>query len=287
MLDNSTGTGKELVAKAVHMLSGKRSKKPMISVNCAAFSQSILEAELFGVRKGAFTDAKEDRKGIFEVADQSTLFLDEISDLPLNLQSKLLRAIQEQEIYPVGSTKPIKIDIRIIAATNSDLKSEIKNGRFRQDLYYRLSVLTLYTRPLRERKDDIKELSNFFLNKFSQNFKIQHLRFTDAQHKALQGYSWPGNVRELRNVIERSVLMSDDNLILKMENEEDAVSEFAHPKQINKSLNYTDFKLKSEHAYLKMLMEASKENFAEAARISGLHRPSIYRMLKRVKDIKY
>lgn len=276
-----TGTGKELIAKAIHRLSGKRSQIPMLTVNCAALTPALLESELFGSRKGAFTDAKEDRKGIFEAADGSTLFLDEIGELPLPLQGKLLRAIQEKEILPVGSTKPIKINARIVAATNRNLKREIAEGRFREDLYYRLSVVTLYTCPLRERTDDIEELADFFLNLMTSRYQSKHLQLTKSQLKVLKRYHWPGNVRELKNVIERSVLMSDKDLALRMD------SQASEDKQINSEempLNYANYKVNCERTYLKKLMDVSKGNLAEASRISGLHRPSIYRMLKRLKN---
>ena len=283
LISGETGTGKELVAKAIHKLSGKRSKNPMLTVNCAALTPAILESELFGVRKGAFTDAKEDRKGIFEAADQSTLFLDEIGELPQTLQSKLLRAIQEKEILPVGSTRPIKINTRIIAATNRNLKKEISLGRFREDLFYRLSVVTLYTCPLRERTDDIEELAFFFFNTMTQRYKLQHLRLLKNHINILQQYHWPGNVRELKNVIERSVLMSDRKLGLRMDSETDNTVENNVPNGPDMHLNYSDYKINCERTYLKNLMDISKGNLTEASRISGLHRPSIYRMLKRLR----
>lgn len=207
-----SGTGKELIAKALH-IGSSRKDNPFVSINCASIPENLLESELFGYKKGAFTGAVMDKKGKFLLANTGTLFLDEIGDMPMFLQAKLLRAIQEREIEPVGSEMKIKIDIRIISATNQDLEKLIKDGKFREDLYYRLNVVEVNMPPLRERKDDIPLLALHFTKKYAQrdNKKVQGI--SQESLRILQAYSWPGNVRELENVIERAVLLSKTGMI--------------------------------------------------------------------------
>ncbi|MBN2050067.1 MAG: sigma 54-interacting transcriptional regulator [Spirochaetales bacterium] len=207
-----SGVGKELFAERIH-LAGPRVSGPFIRVNCAALPEHLLESELFGHVKGAFTDATRDRRGRFELADKGTIFLDEIGDVPINLQAKLLRVIQQKVFEKVGSSEPQSVDVRILAATNKDLESAIENGTFRKDLYYRLNVLPLYIPPLRERPEDIPELADFFLKRINQETKKQINGFTSEALDALLTYSWPGNVRELENVIERAVVITDDDYI--------------------------------------------------------------------------
>lgn len=208
LIRGETGTGKELVATAVH-LNSPRKDKPFIKLNCAAIPESLLESELFGHEKGAFTDAKEMRKGRFELADGGTLFLDEIGDISLNLQAKLLRVLQEQEFSRVGGSKIIKVDVRIIAATHRNLEEMVKNGEFREDLFYRLNVIPIYLPPLRERGDDIRLLAIYFLEKFKKLHK-KELILTPLAMQRLIEYPWPGNIRELENTIERIVLLADE-----------------------------------------------------------------------------
>lgn len=209
LVRGETGTGKELVAAAIHKRS-KRKEEPFIKLNCAAITDTLLESELFGHEKGAFTDAKETRKGRFELADGGTLFLDEIGDISASAQVKLLRVLQEREFERVGGSKTIKVNVRLVAATNRNLEQMVKDGEFREDLYYRLNVIPIDLPPLRERGEDIKLLVNFFLNRSMMNHKKKVVITDEAMDKLMQ-YPWPGNVRELENTIERIVLMGDED----------------------------------------------------------------------------
>ncbi len=212
LIRGESGTGKELVAHAMHYAS-RRAGKPFIKVNCAALPESVIESELFGHEKGAFTGAVAARKGRFELADGGTLFLDEIGDLSPALQIKLLRVLQEREFERVGGTSTVKVDVRLIAATNSDLERLIEQGRFRQDLYYRLNVFPIHIPPLRERKTDILLLADYFVEKYSKANHKDVRRISTPAIDMLMAYHWPGNVRELENCIERAVLLSDDDVI--------------------------------------------------------------------------
>jgi DNA-binding NtrC family response regulator len=208
LIEGETGTGKELVARAIHDRSS-RSKKAFIKVNCAAIPATLLESELFGHEKGSFTGAFAQKLGRFELAHEGTLFLDEIGEIPLELQSKLLRALQEQELERVGGNRTIKVDVRIIAATNRDLKTMVDENRFRADLYYRLNVFPLNVPPLRERREDIPLLSRYFVQKYAQRLGRKIETIPTYVLDALTNYDWPGNIRELQNVIERSVVLSN------------------------------------------------------------------------------
>jgi Nif-specific regulatory protein len=210
LVRGETGTGKELVASAIHKRS-KRVDEPFVKLNCAAITDTLLESELFGHEKGAFTDAKETRKGRFELADKGTLFLDEIGDISASAQVKLLRVLQEREFERVGGGKTIKVNVRLVAATNRDLEQMVKDGKFREDLYYRLNVIPIDLPPLRERGDDIKLLVNFFLERSQKNHK-KAVGITDEAMDRLCMYPWPGNIRELENTIERIVLMGSENI---------------------------------------------------------------------------
>ncbi|MHB8811148.1 MAG: sigma-54-dependent transcriptional regulator [Desulfobulbaceae bacterium] len=202
LITGESGTGKELVARAIHSLSSRKSA-PFIAINCAAIPRDLLESELFGHTKGAFTGAVKDRVGKFQLADRGTLFLDEVGDLPIELQPKLLRALQERIVEPLGGGKAQKIDVRVVAATNQDLEGAIADGSFREDLYYRLSVIPVHLPPLRERKEDISLLVRHFINKLGQ----ANVTFTKGTLDVLAMYSWPGNVRELENTVERLLIM--------------------------------------------------------------------------------
>lgn len=215
LLMGETGTGKELIARALHDNSG-RHKKLMVKVNCAALPASLVESELFGHERGSFTGASERRIGKFELANHGTLFLDEIGEMPLEMQVKLLRAIQEREFERVGGRETIKVDVRLIAATNRDLQKEVQEGRFRSDLYYRLNVFPIVLPPLREHREDIPALARFFLTKYAKNVGRPINQITDEAMEDLMSYSWPGNVRELEHVIERSVLMATGSVLSEM-----------------------------------------------------------------------
>jgi two-component system, NtrC family, response regulator PilR len=214
LITGESGTGKELVARAIHEASLRR-EKPFVSINCGAFPETLLESELFGYLKGAFTGADANRKGIIESANGGTLLLDEIGETSLSMQIKLLRVLQERKIRPLGGTADIPVDIRLIAVTNRDLKAMVSAGQFREDFYYRVSVIPIHVPPLRERKDDIDPLARHFLATFARQMKKGVNAFDDAAFAKLMGYSWPGNVRELENAIERATALasSDDRLI--------------------------------------------------------------------------
>ena len=203
-----TGTGKELIARAIHGAS-RRHNRPLVKVNCAAISAGLVESELFGHVRGAFTGALEHRDGRFKVADGGTIFLDEVGELPLDTQVKLLRVLQEQEFEPVGSSKPMRVDVRVIAATNRDLETAVREGTFRSDLYYRLNVFPLRLPALRERRDDIPALVTFFLQHLARKFGKPLQRVTTETMARLCAYAWPGNIRELQNVLERAVVLAE------------------------------------------------------------------------------
>lgn len=222
MITGGSGTGKELVARAIHYTSNRKDA-PFIKLNCAALPETLVEAELFGYEKGAFTDAKKTHRGRFELADGGTLLLDEISEMPLNLQSKLLRVIQEREFERVGSSETISVDVRLIATSNRDLKAYVKNGRFREDLYYRLNVIPIHLCPLEERKEDIPLLVQHFIEKYNEENSKQIKGVDPAALKLFMKYHWPGNVRELENLIERAVVTSRSDYLT----EDDFPSELA------------------------------------------------------------
>ncbi|HEY6008160.1 MAG TPA: sigma-54 dependent transcriptional regulator [Geobacteraceae bacterium] len=207
-----SGTGKELVAKAIHF-NGARKEKPFIAVNCAAIPETLLESELFGHTRGAFTGAIKDKIGKFEAANHGTIFLDEIGTMPMHLQTKLLRVLQEQEVERIGSTKPIKLDVRVVSATNINLEEEIRRGVFREDLYYRLNVIPVNLPPLRDRVEDILHLAKHFIEKYCRAMNRPLMTISKEALDALEHYPWPGNVRELENVIERTVAMTESNHI--------------------------------------------------------------------------
>jgi DNA-binding NtrC family response regulator len=213
LITGETGTGKELVARAIHMAS-PRAHHPMVAINCAALPESLLEGELFGHVKGAFTGAVQHRVGRFEQANHGTLFLDEIGDLPPDTQTKLLRVLQEREFQRLGSSETVRIDVRLIAATNFDLPQRIRDGRFREDLYYRLNVVPISTPSLRERLDDVALLANHFIEKVCRDEEIPMRRLSPEALVKLRGYSWPGNVRQLENAVERAIALSGDREIL-------------------------------------------------------------------------
>jgi DNA-binding NtrC family response regulator len=212
LLQGESGTGKELFARAIHQLSGRRDR-PFVAINCAAIPDTLIENELFGHEKGSFTGASARQLGKFELADSGTIFLDEIGDLGAAVQSKLLRVLQERSFERVGGTAPIEVDVRVICATNRNLSDDVKNGRFRDDLFFRVNVFPVTIPPLRARKDDIAALTDFFLQRFARELAKRDLRISDAARFALRAYDWPGNIRELENCIERAAILCNHNLI--------------------------------------------------------------------------
>ncbi len=272
LITGESGTGKEVIARFIHKNS-KRAKKPFIAVNCGAIPDELLEAELFGYKKGAFTGASTDKKGIIEEANGGTLLLDEIGDLPLNLQVKLLRVIQEEEIRPLGSNKAKKVNVRFIAATNKNLEKLVKEGKFREDLYYRLNVIRIDIPPLRKRREDIIPLAKFFIKKYSAKYSLPPKSLSKKAEKELINYRWPGNVRELENTIERVLLTSSGKIINSI-----------FGKKVIKTKEIKPFKEAKEEfekEYLKNLLHVSEGNISKASKLSGLTRAQIYRMLKR------
>jgi PAS domain S-box-containing protein len=212
LLEGENGTGKDLIAKTLHYQS-LRQAEPFIAINCAAIPDTLLESELFGYEKGAFTDARAQKRGIFELADKGTLFLDEIGEIPLMLQAKLLRVLEEQSFRRLGGLKDIQLDLRVVAATNKNLREAVKEGAFRQDLYFRLNVIQILIPPLRERKDDVLPLTQFFIDHYNRKFKRHIEGVSDQAAKLLLSHDWPGNVRELRNAIERAMILEESSLI--------------------------------------------------------------------------
>ncbi|MDI6729680.1 MAG: sigma-54 dependent transcriptional regulator, partial [Thermodesulfovibrionales bacterium] len=236
MILGESGTGKGLLAELVHCNSPRRDR-PFISINCSAIPEGLLESELFGYKKGAFTGAVSDKLGLIPLAHQGTLFLDEIGDMPVNLQAKLLKVLETGEVYPLGETKPKIVDVRIISATNVDIENRIKEGKFREDLYWRLNVIEIKIPPLRERKDDIEMLARHFIDKFSEEHK-KNIKGIDRQALSiLLEYSWPGNVRELGNVIERAVVLTDGDYIT-ADNLPDKLKKAEHEMQLSTLKTY-------------------------------------------------
>ncbi len=281
LVRGETGTGKELVAAAIHKRS-KRADEPFIKLNCAAITDTLLESELFGHEKGAFTDAKETRKGRFELADKGTLFLDEIGDISASAQVKLLRVLQEREFERVGGSKTIKVNVRLVAATNRDLEKMVKDGDFREDLYYRLNVIPIDLPPLRQRGDDIKLLVNFFLERSMKNHKKRVVITEEAMDK-LMGYPWPGNVREMENTIERIVLMGNEDgisaqdmlLLLPALNNKTLTNEYKTIPVENKTLDQL------EQEAIEMALDSSDGNQAQAAEMLGITQRQIGYKIKK------
>ena len=285
-----SGVGKELFAEQLHLMSN-RHNKPFVRVNCAALSPSLLESELFGHVKGAFTDAVSTQKGRFETADGGTLFLDEIGELPLTVQSKLLRVLQSRQFEKVGSSQTISVDVRIVAATNRDLEAMVRAGEFRGDLYYRLNVLPLNIPPLRERKEDIEPLALYFMKKFNDETKKNFIGFSQNALNSLYSYSWPGNIRELENSIERACVLGTPPYI----EEDDLRIKFVNGSGVSKlsetmangisDLNLdSDRSLKSavdkfKKAYIKQILAETNGNQTKTAKILGIQRTYVSRLL--------
>ena len=284
LVSGESGVGKELVAKAIHARS-TRKNAPFVAVNCGAIPENLLESELFGHKKGAFTDANADRRGLFEEATGGTLLLDEIGELPLNLQVKLLRALQEETIRRLGDTKDIKVDVRIITATHRDLGAEAKAGRFREDLFYRINVLPITIPPLRERREDIHLLIDHFLARNNARLGTHIRGFAPDARKLLMDYSWPGNVRELENTIERAMVLADSE-ILQATDLPERIREALDPVQVQLATGELSIKKTSaaiEEILIRRALTKTKGNRTRAAEILEIsHRALLYK----IKDYK-
>lgn len=282
LIRGESGTGKELVARAVYK-SSTRSENPFVAINCAALPETLLESELFGYEKGAFTGATNQKKGKLEVADTGTVFLDEIAELSPTLQAKLLRALQEHEFERIGGVRPIHIDVRFIAATNKNLEEAITQGTFRQDLYYRLNVVSITMPPLRERKEDIPLLATYFTSKHAKKSKRRVLGISSQARACLMSYDWPGNIRELENAIERAVVLGTVDFILPEDLPE---SLFDSQEQKNPgAVPFYDAVRESKKQIILKALESSNGDYTEAARLLGVHPNNLHRLI-RTLDMK-
>jgi two-component system, NtrC family, response regulator GlrR len=281
LISGESGTGKELVARAIHRASHRKSER-FEAINCGAVPENLIESELFGHVKGAFTDARSDRKGLFQICDNGTLFLDEIGEMPLLLQVKLLRVLQEREVMPLGARESIKVQTRVIAATNRDLTEEVKAGRFRSDLFYRMNVLQIRLPPLRERREDIPLLIEHCHRRFNQRFGKSIKAPSIAVQARLVEYDWPGNIRELQNAVERGIVLSTDNeMQIEDMMEPAAYSSQATSPSDGDRATLSEAKKNFEKRYLQNLLEVTGGNISEIARISGRYRADIYRLMSK------
>ena len=282
LISGENGTGKELVAHTIHGLS-RRDRKPLVEVNCAAIPEDLIESELFGHEKGAFTGASTMRKGKFDQAHEGTIFLDEIGDMSLKAQSKTLRILQEQKFERVGGTRTIRVDVRVLAATNKDLEAEIEKGSFRDDLYFRLNVIPIRVPPLRERVEDIPALVNEFQREFSLSTKIETKRFSGEAIGILQKYDWPGNIRELKNLVERLMIMTPDEVI----QAEGIPSPFNRSSRMKGGFE-PDFMFGSlkeakgefEKAFIESKLREFKGNISQTAEAIGIERSNLHKKIK-------
>ena len=273
LITGENGTGKEIVALEIHNLS-KRAGEMMVSVDVGSITETLFESELFGHVKGAFTDAREDRKGKFELAGNGTLFLDEIGNLPLQSQSKLLNALQNRKIVRVGSNKEIPVDIRLICATNCDLPAMVSEGRFREDLLYRINTIMIEVPPLRDRVDDIPILANFFLREYCKKYEKGLMKINTHAIEKLANYSWPGNVRELQHAIEKAVIMSDSSVLLPSDFEFRSPSRSPHQQE----LTLAEIELKA----IRDCLKRHGNNLSVVAATLGITRQTLYNKLKKL-----
>jgi DNA-binding NtrC family response regulator len=272
IIEGETGTGKEMVARMIHRRS-LRANAPFVAVDCASITPSLMESELFGAMRGAFTGADRDRAGMFESANRGTIFLDEIGEVELEFQVKLLRFLQEREIRPVGAARSKELDVRVVAATNRDLQEMVDEGKFREDLWYRLNTVRISMPPLRERRDDIPPLVRFFFNKYTARYK-RDVKLMDSGVKALQDYTWPGNVRQLQHMVERLTILADqidaaavNSALTIMENRDRPMDTLAD----------------AEEDQIRRVLAATGGNKSKAAQILGIERKTLYRKLERMK----
>jgi DNA-binding NtrC family response regulator len=277
LIFGETGTGKELVARAIHYNS-ERSDRPFVAVNCGALTESLLESELFGHVKGAFTGAIANQEGFFRKADRGTLFLDELNEVSHGLQVKLLRAIQEREVIPVGGREPVKFDVRLIAATNKNLEDEVKKGTFREDLFYRINVITIHLPPLRNRKEDIPLLVHHFLQKYVQRLGKPSVKISREAMQVLVNYDWPGNVRELENMTERAVALCEEDII----ETTDLPEKLTQVKIVIRDLDEYEMTLDAlEEQHIKKVLSQVGGDKVKASQILGINLSTLYRKLAR------
>lgn len=285
LITGETGTGKERVAGAIHA-EGKRSKEPFVAINCGAIPESLLESELFGHVKGAFTDANQDKAGLFESAHEGTLFLDEIAELPLQLQVKLLRALEQKEVRRVGGTTTIPIDVRVIAATARNVDGLVKEGKFREDLFHRLNVVSIQLPPLRERKEDIPVLVSYFVDRISTRLGLENAEVTGEAMQILERYSWPGNVRELENAIERALVLSEGGARITAADLDDRFDQQhgAEPSGVpgvllDDELTLNEAKERLERLLIRRALDRTGGNRTRAAGLLGIsHRALLYKL---------
>ncbi len=282
LISGESGTGKELVARAIHT-GGSRSSRPMVSINCGGIPENLLESELFGFRKGAFTDAVKDKPGLFREAHRGTILLDEVGELPLSLQVKLLRVLQEGEIIPLGETRPSKIDVRVIAATARDLRREVEEGRFREDLFYRINVMSIHLPPLRERRGDISLLVDHFIHRFNRKLG-RHVRGASRPvMSVLARHDWPGNVRELENVMERAVLLATEPWIAPEDLPASLTAGEETPPEgaPEDSLSIKRASRRLERDLIQKALALTKGNRSQAARVLEISRPVLLSKIRR------
>lgn len=283
LITGESGTGKELIAKSIHANSSRKDK-PMIDVNCGGIPETLLESELFGHAKGAFTDAYKSKKGLFEEADGGTLFLDEMGELPLSLQVKLLRALQEDEIRPLGDSKTVHVDVRIITATARILGEMVNKGKFREDLFYRINVLTIHVPPLRERKEDISLLVDHFVHKYNARLSLQIKGVDQDCLQLLVNYCWPGNVRQLENVIERSMVLSESDILTHTTLPPELL---VHSSiQQDELMVWDEFSIKSNSKKLEkqLITKALAETKGNKTKAAGLLEISLPALLYKIKE---
>ena len=276
LIHGESGTGKELAARAIH-LNSRRATKPFVAINCATLTETLIESELFGHEKGAFTGAIAQKRGKLEVADGGTLFLDEVAELSPLMQAKLLRVLQEREFERVGGTRPIKIDVRIVAATNQDLQKAIKSEKFREDLYYRLNVVSIVMPALRDRREDISLLANYFVSVYSKKCKRKVGGISEDARRALQGYDWPGNVRELENAIERAIVLGVTDLIVVDDLPERMMESAASTSTAKK---YHQGVADAKKLLIVNALQAAKGNYTQAAKTLGIHPNNLHRLIR-------
>jgi len=278
LITGESGTGKELVARAIHF-SSERSAARFLPINCGALPENLLESELFGYKRGAFSGAMQDKTGLLKAADKGTVFFDEIGEMPLALQVKLLRALQERECYPLGSNDPVSFDVRVLCATNRNLEAEVKAGRFREELLYRINVINITLPPLREREDDIPLLANFFLRKAEKSLSRTGMRFSKGAMKVFLNYSWPGNVRELENMVERAAILAETDVIHSHDLPEKlrGSAEVISAEMDNSDVSLEDL----EREHIRRVLAKVDGNKDRAAHILGIHVSTLYRKMQR------